>query len=240
MTIGKRSPSSFMTVAEMRADPDKVRALEGKLKSDGKMHNRRFEGSTRPDFVYEFVAKDAQLLECGPIKGPLTKLLQEKGYTNLHTLDFIDMLEDPDRSKLRSAHEIDFNMDRFPHADNSFDAVVCFGMVEHLENPFHFCREVARVLKPGGVFIMAIPNMFHIISRLVFLRRGMFPKWSYRNNHIALLPHGIFEKTILRDFTLEDTRYYKPFLHWFGGYNERLPKNKWFADYVAYILRVDK
>ncbi len=224
-----------MTVAEMRANPERVRALDVNPK-DGEAKSRRFDGSTRPSLVYEFVDKDAKLLELGPFGGPLTKELQDNGYNRISTLDFIDLLELPDRSKLEAVGVVDFNRDTFPHQDNTFDAVVSFGMFEHLENPFHAAREAARVLKPGGVFVMAIPNVFHIVSKLVFLRRGMFPRWSYGNNHISILPHGVFEKTILRDFKLKKTLYYKPFLHWLGAKAKYLPANEWFSDYVAYVL----
>jgi 2-polyprenyl-3-methyl-5-hydroxy-6-metoxy-1,4-benzoquinol methylase len=233
---------AFMTVPEMRANKDAVRARDIDPK-DGKAKSRRFEGSTRPDFVRELVSKDATVLECGPITGALTLEMQKDGYQHISTLDIVDLLELPDRSKLEHIGEVDFNRDTFPHADSTFDAVVSFGLAEHLENPFHFSREVARVLKPGGTFIMAVPNVFHIISRLVFLRRGMFPRWSFGNNHISILPHGVFEKTVLRDFELVETRYYKPDLKPF--LSERiaqklLPTTQWFGDYVAYVLRAKK
>jgi len=224
-----------MTVGEMRKNRDAVKALDTDPK-DGQAKSRRFDGSTRPDFVYELIPTSATVLELGPFRGPLTEVLQKHGYHHLHTLDFVDILDLPDRSKLESIKEVDFNTERFPHPDNFFDAVVSFGMFEHLENPFHAAREVARVLKPGGIFIMAVPNLFHIMSRLVFLRRGMFPRWSYGNNHISVMPRGVFEKTILRDFELKEVRYYKPFLHWLGEKAKYLPANEWFADYVGYIL----
>lgn len=242
--MNRHTKSKFMTVEEMRANPDAVRALDTDPKAgENSPRSRRFDGSTKPEFVYEFIQKDAELLECGPFAGPLTKALQESGYKNIHTLDFVDILDLPDRSKLKSIGVVDFNRDIFPHTDNALEAVVSFGMMEHLENPFHFAREVARVLKPDGIFIVAIPNVFHIISRLVFLRRGMFPRWSYGNNHISILPHGVFEKTILRDFELVETRFYKPDFKPFLSESlaqKLLPANQWFGDYVAYVMRAKK
>jgi ubiquinone/menaquinone biosynthesis C-methylase UbiE len=44
-----------------------------------------------------------------------------------------------------------------PFADASFDAVVSFETIEHLEAPL-FLSEVRRVLKPGGLFIMSTPQ----------------------------------------------------------------------------------
>lgn len=41
---------------------------------------------------------------------------------------------------------------------NSFDFVVCFQVIEHIKRDFDFVREVYRVLRPGGKFIVSTPN----------------------------------------------------------------------------------
>ena len=45
-----------------------------------------------------------------------------------------------------------------PAANNSFDYVVSFQVIEHIKRDFEFVREVYRVLKPGGKFIVTTPN----------------------------------------------------------------------------------
>ncbi|MBQ2395054.1 MAG: class I SAM-dependent methyltransferase, partial [Alistipes sp.] len=45
-----------------------------------------------------------------------------------------------------------------PAANNSFDYVVSFQVIEHIKRDFDFVREVHRVLKPGGKFIVTTPN----------------------------------------------------------------------------------
>ncbi|MFO7497203.1 MAG: class I SAM-dependent methyltransferase [Desulfobacterales bacterium] len=53
----------------------------------------------------------------------------------------------------------DLNQDpRLPFADGSFDAVVCTVSVEYLVQPFAVFREVARVLKAGGLFVTTFSN----------------------------------------------------------------------------------
>jgi cyclopropane fatty-acyl-phospholipid synthase-like methyltransferase len=47
-------------------------------------------------------------------------------------------------------------------ADASFDAVLCVAAVQYLQQPEAVWAEVQRVLRPGGVFIVAFSNrMFH-------------------------------------------------------------------------------
>lgn len=53
----------------------------------------------------------------------------------------------------------DLNSDPvLPFDDDAFDAVVCTVSVEYLTRPFDVFPEVARVLRPGGVFAVAFSN----------------------------------------------------------------------------------
>ena len=45
-----------------------------------------------------------------------------------------------------------------PFEDESFDYVVSFQVIEHIKRDKEFVREVYRVLKPGGRFIVSTPN----------------------------------------------------------------------------------
>ena len=47
----------------------------------------------------------------------------------------------------------------------SFDAVVSFQVIEHIEDDMTFVREVARVLRPGGKFVVSTPNAPMSITR---------------------------------------------------------------------------
>ena len=40
----------------------------------------------------------------------------------------------------------------------SFDAVLSFQVIEHIKEDLTFVREVARVLRPGGMFVVSTPN----------------------------------------------------------------------------------
>lgn len=46
---------------------------------------------------------------------------------------------------------------QLPFKNQTFDAVVCFDLLEHLEDPPKALRGIKRVLKPGGVFHSATP-----------------------------------------------------------------------------------
>ena len=59
--------------------------------------------------------------------------------------------------------------DHIPYLDESFDVVVASNVLEHLEDPASVFREVARVLKPGGVFLAKTPNWLHYMPPLAML-----------------------------------------------------------------------
>ena len=47
----------------------------------------------------------------------------------------------------------------------SFDCVVAVEVLEHVEQDMDFVREVYRVLKPSGVFLMTTPNGDHVLNK---------------------------------------------------------------------------
>ncbi len=52
-----------------------------------------------------------------------------------------------------------------PFPDASFDCVVSFQVIEHIRDDAAFVREVRRVLRPGGRFIVSTPNRLMSLTR---------------------------------------------------------------------------
>lgn len=97
--------------------------------------------------------------------------------------------------------------ERWPVDDTWADVVVALEVIEHLENPRHFFREVARVLKPGGVGFVSTPNNLSLFSRLFFLLRGQhraFQDFSYPAHITPVLQDDV--RRILAENSL----------HWLG------------------------
>jgi SAM-dependent methyltransferase len=68
-----------------------------------------------------------------------------------------------------------------PFADDSFDAVACLMVVEHVFDPYHAVRELRRVCKSTGRVIIGVPNLAGIKRRLELLR-GKLPVTSAQHS----------------------------------------------------------
>ena len=51
-----------------------------------------------------------------------------------------------------------------PYPDNSFDLVVAFDVMEHVQNDQKMADEIYRILKPGGTFVFTVPAFNFLYS----------------------------------------------------------------------------
>lgn len=153
---------------------------------------------------------EGRVLDVGCANGAFLKALREKGYRNLHAADRGNFISLPGFEDI-PFQKIDVAFEQFPYPDHSFDAVTAFAVLEHLENPFFFVREASRLLKPEGLFVISIPNAFHIWSRLSFLLKGELTHWTIANEHISVFTKSIFKKTFSR-YRTEATLYSSGFI----------------------------
>ena len=68
--------------------------------------------------------------------------------------------------------------DRLPFTANSVDHIVCLGVFEFLRDYSPAVQEIARVLRPGGLVVLAIPSavsLYNIADRVV--ARTVSPLW---------------------------------------------------------------
>jgi SAM-dependent methyltransferase len=92
--------------------------------------------------------------------------------------------------------------------DNSFDVIFSSAVFEHIANPARVLHEVARVLRPGGVFLCRL-HLYTSDSgchdtRIFSNHRSMLPLWSHLRE-----PHRgkVVENTYLNRLRLADWRH---------------------------------
>lgn len=185
--------------------------------------------------VKQKIRTDSRILEVGAGGGDLAKSLLDNNYTNLDLLDIDDYLRDDIKNRVKLSL-VDVSRDTLPYDDNYFDLILAIAIVEHLENPYHFIREAARVLKPGGQMFMAIPYIFSWRSRLKFLWHGDLMGYSKNNNHITYFTKAVFDKVFLPHFKVKQIIYGESYIEIFGKKIKFNSHGKFFSNKILYIL----
>jgi 2-polyprenyl-3-methyl-5-hydroxy-6-metoxy-1,4-benzoquinol methylase len=111
--------------------------------------------------------------------------------------------------------------DSWPILDASIDLLFSLECIEHVENPRHFVRESARVIKPGGFGFISTPNQHSILSKLAFLLLGHHRCFLGKNypHHITAVLQADF-RHLLSENDLE-------FNSWYFSNEDNLPGLGW-------------
>ncbi|HXH73031.1 MAG TPA: class I SAM-dependent methyltransferase [Mariprofundaceae bacterium] len=69
-----------------------------------------------------------------------------------------------------------------------FDVVTAWHSFEHMRDPFAALAEVRRILRPGGLFLMAVPNRHNRLMALLYrlLKGRPYPLFSLHTKEIHL------------------------------------------------------
>lgn len=99
-----------------------------------------------------------KLLDAGCGTGHFSKIASEKGAI-VTSMDIGERLLEKVAEKCDTERVVGSVLDiRFD--DNYFDFVISSEVIEHTENPYKAIREFYRVLKPGGILALTVPNRF--------------------------------------------------------------------------------
>lgn len=158
--------------------------------SDPKEYADKYSNTTQEG--YSFLVRRDRLVErlgkgegraldigCGP--GVMTKQIRELGWKYAGIDISKEMIELAD-TRFNNDQNVQFKVgfvEKIDGKDNSFDAVIAMGLVEYVANDTAAIQEMARVLKPGGLLIVSLPNWWSpvrmwdrwVLGPLLFLRR---------------------------------------------------------------------
>lgn len=130
--------------------------------------------------IYELItdhcSAGSRVLEYSCGDGKLSAALQDVGYdvTGTNYSAYVD----PDRS-VNIVNGVDLTA-QTPFEDESFDCVILSETIQNIPDHLAVYKEIERVLKKGGLFILTTPNMMNIKSRIHFFLTGFFKvKWQF-------------------------------------------------------------
>lgn len=127
-----------------------------------------------------------EVLDLGCAGGFMAEAMAEKG-AKVTGIDPAEQAIDAARAHAaQMGHDIRYDVgvgESLPYADASFDYVVCVDVLEHVQDLDQVLREVARVLRPGGLFLFDTINR-NPIARLATITMaedvlGLLPKGTH-------------------------------------------------------------
>lgn len=130
----------------------------------------------------------------------------------------VDDIRDPDFPEAAEFVPSHLDSGRVPLAGGTADVVVAVEIIEHLENPRAFVRELVRLIKGGGTLIVTTPNQVSLLSLLTLLVRSRFSMFRDCDDPAHLT--AILEMNLLRianecglvDLDIEYSRHGRMFL----------------------------
>lgn len=138
---------------------------------------RSFIFSERKRIVLDMLDKKAERLldiGCGP--GVYTAELSEKCRA-LYGVDISsEMIELAKEKGFKNTAFSVGSIERLDFGDGFFDAAVCVGVLEYLDDVECGIKEISRTLKSGGVAIFTAPNASSILNKLDYLMRSVLKK----------------------------------------------------------------
>ncbi len=93
-------------------------------------------------------------------RGYIASLFEQAG----SIVNAFDLFPDQNKFATTQVQKIDLQ-EKFPIESFSVDLAICCETIEHLPNQHFLFQEVARIVKPRGVFILTTPNSSSLRSR---------------------------------------------------------------------------
>ena len=128
--------------------------------SDNPIHQRLYKAYV---VAQEHVKGDVLEVGCGEGRG--IELLASKA-SSFTAVDKIRSVIDDLKKIYPEARFIDMNLPPLTGlADNGYDLVISFQVIEHIRDDHSFLREIHRVLRPGGTALLTTPNRTQSLTR---------------------------------------------------------------------------
>jgi O-antigen biosynthesis protein len=129
------------------------------------------------------------VLDAGCSSGYLAERLQARG-SRVYGVELDEDAAEQARRFCEAVHVGDAETMDLPFEPDSFDAIVCGDLIEHLRDPRLFLERVRSLLRPGGRLVLSTPNVANWSIRVGLL----FGRFRYT-------PRGILDRTHSHLFT---------------------------------------
>jgi len=194
--------------------------------------------------VLNLISKEPRglLLDAGAGSGALSLELYKLGFNVIA----VDINNNFKAKEIENNIEfISYDLDKdIPFKNGVFDHVISVEVIEHIENPWHFLREISRVLKNQGKLYLTTPNIHSLHQRIYFLLSKPFYFFSIGdfkgNKHITPIPYWNLERMLdISGFEVEKVTFNRAFFPKIKIKNKNLkaPKDFLFGENLIVIAK---
>lgn len=191
-------------------------------------------------FIYDAIPPATHCLDVGCSSGNLGSALRDSKGCSVDGIELNSQAAAVARSRgYDNVFVLDLNRDlaSLPNESEKYDVITCADVLEHLIAPEQVLERLSGLLKPGGIFVISLPNVAFLLNRLHLL----LGNWDYKQ-------YGILDRTHLRFYTIKTgcrmvesaglkIAMLKPY-NQFGALRRISPLDKWFPSLLAYQFLV--
>jgi 2-polyprenyl-3-methyl-5-hydroxy-6-metoxy-1,4-benzoquinol methylase len=141
--------------------------------------------------ILDYLKNRQKVLDVGCSSGQMGRLIKQRFGSYVYGIDISARNIEIAKKHLDKAFVVDvekeFNLD-----EKEFDVIIFADILEHLYSPLDCIEKFMKYIKPGGYFILSIPNVANWYVRLKLL----FGNFDYESS-------GILDETHIRFFTFK-------------------------------------
>lgn len=170
------------------------------IPSDNPIHQRLYKAYV---VAYDYVGGDVLEVGCGEGRGIELLIKKTKSFT---AIDKIEEAIDKLRQKFPEGRFIAGSLPPLSaFHDNSYDVIISFQVIEHIQDDRLFLKEIHRILKPGGTALITTPN------RKMSLSRNPWHIREYLPEELKQLAQIFFDKVEMKGITGDEKvmKYYE-------------------------------